>query len=73
MQGVQAYDLSQFHNGPHCRKEVLVIADVGYLLCNTCMVLANLQAVSPKFETWAEAFEPRPMDGQKMEEALDAR
>lgn len=59
MKGVNAYDTCDFH--PDCQGVVPVdVAGFAYLWCPECRVLANLQAVSPKFEDYEKAKKSKP-------------
>lgn len=63
MKGAQAYDCKGFH-GSCPDVDVVEVGGIAYLYCRRCRVLANLQAVSPKFESYAEAAleRTRPME-----------
>lgn len=54
MRGANAYDCSHFH--PTCVDvRVLELGGFAYLWCPTCRILANLQAVSAKLQSYADA------------------
>lgn len=56
---VECYDGSQFH--PKCVGVQLVeIAGRAFLFCSTHRCAANLQAVAPRYATWADAGIPAP-------------
>lgn len=53
MEGKQVYDCSTFH--PDCPTYPIDIGGYPWLWCPDCKVLVNLQAVSAKFDRYAEA------------------
>lgn len=48
MKGIQAYDISAWH--PLCTNiQIVDIAGFAHVYCPSCRILANMQAMCPKF------------------------
>jgi len=60
MEGVRAYDCSEFHR-PCAGVTVIDVGGFAHLWCPACRVYANLEAVSPKFQNYARAKVPAPL------------
>lgn len=59
MEGVRAYDCVAFH--PSCTDvEVVDVGGFAHLWCKGCRVLANMEAVSTKFQTYQHACASEP-------------
>lgn len=67
MKGVRAWSLAKFH--PTCKDvEVVDIAGFAHLYCRRCRVLVNMEAVSPKFDSYNEPI--RSEDRRTMPKTL---
>lgn len=53
MKGVQAYSFADFH--PGCNVNIVEAGGALYVVCLEHRVIANLQAVSGKFEDYSKA------------------
>lgn len=63
MDGVQAYDCSQWHSA--CPGvQVIDVGGFAKLWCPTCRVYADLQAVSPKFASHKSAAQANAKSGR---------
>lgn len=81
MRGANAYDCGSWHIGADCVVSPVEIGGVAMLWCSHCRVLANLQAVSPRYETLHASGVPgqrsllrlRQRDSAEVEATIQAR